>query len=323
MLHGPISFVFTFALALWKRPGLRPGGHPEPGLERRRQMASQAGEAWVVADPRNPQTVVVIWLATNTNTSAERWHEILRYRPVDRRRPHLVDPPGALPRGYRPSDGADLRGPRRWSAAGRHDRLCGGPAGLPERVRPEHQLHRRRTDLVGAERALWRPSDARGRSGQSGRTGPGRRPSVDDRRSRDGRGLHSVPGGRAHDGPTHDGVDGPRRELEHTSQRRLHVVRPDRRGLWGGSWASTPRGHGQDLPDEHRSRAHVGAQRHARRHGHRAGFSGPITAADPTTRGRFAVLLSRGRHPRGLDHHRRREDRGELDAEEGVHARDG
>ena len=59
--------LFTFALALW----IAPASGQEVILERVSNDVVNgvvAGEAWVVADPRNPQTVVVIWLATNTNT---------------------------------------------------------------------------------------------------------------------------------------------------------------------------------------------------------------------------------------------------------------
>ena len=59
--------LYGWILALWCAPAFA----EEVILTRVSNDVAEgvaAGEAWIVADPHDPQTVVVIWLATNTNT---------------------------------------------------------------------------------------------------------------------------------------------------------------------------------------------------------------------------------------------------------------
>jgi hypothetical protein len=109
--------LFAWVLALWSAPAFgqeviltQVSDHAEETLV--------AGEAWVVADPRDPQTVVVIWLATLSADEATN--------------------PGTPPLGYC-GIGRSTDGGRNWSTriapyqnstVPRTVPICGDPAGV-------------------------------------------------------------------------------------------------------------------------------------------------------------------------------------------------
>jgi len=57
--------LFALALALWSGPAFGQNVIVSR-VSSDAELGTKAGEAWVVADPRDPQTVVVIWLTTTT-----------------------------------------------------------------------------------------------------------------------------------------------------------------------------------------------------------------------------------------------------------------
>jgi len=254
-----------------------------------------AGEAWVVADPRDPQTVVVIWLVTNTDI-----------------------PPSPVGTGYcgigRSTDGGQtwssiIKAPYQSNTVPNTVPICGDPAGgvMPDgsivftavQLGSPNEFVQSITSVNGGQ--TWSaPSAVFGASATLAAAlanqtvpdlGPGRQFLAVDPIT----GEVSV----------QSQVDAP------TTGRQL-TVSSDRGARWStprnvGSTSLGPIGaaygvvagvysSGADRIFQTSTDHGMTWVRNAMPVGPGAGsgFGGPITAADPTTRGRFAVLLPRG-----------------------------